>query len=92
MRPHTSSCVCATSSAGATCSSWPVGEALLGDELGIYLDELAELARYSGLQTLIRCGQSGPMEIRSASLCYDFAFETISLALKAEASPLDGLA
>lgn len=66
------------------------GEALLGDELGIYLDELAELARYSGLQTLIRCGQSGPMEIRSASLCYDFAFETISLALKAEASPLMG--
>lgn len=66
------------------------GEALLGDELGIYLDELAELARYAGLQTLIRCGQSGPMEIRSASLCYDFAFETISLALKAEASPLMG--
>lgn len=30
------------------------------------------------------------MEIRSASLCYDFAFETISLALKAEASPLMG--
>ena len=33
------------------------GELLPGDELELYLDELAELARYAGLQTLIRCGQ-----------------------------------
>ena len=66
------------------------GEPLLGAELSIYLDELAELARYAGLQTLIRCGQSGALEIRSAALCYDFAFETISWALKKDASPLMG--
>ena len=66
------------------------GAPLLEDELSVYLDELAELARYAGLQTLIRCGQKGTLEIRSAALCYDFAFETISWALKEAASPLMG--
>ena len=47
------------------------GEPILGEELRIYLDELAELARYAGLQTLICCGQDGRMEIRTALLCYD---------------------
>lgn len=54
------------------------GERLPSDELSIYLDELAELGRYGGLKTLIRCGQMGALSIRSAALCYDFAFETIS--------------
>ena len=66
------------------------GEPFLGDELSIYLDELTELARYGGLQALIRCGQSGGLEIRTASLCYDFAFETICWALREKASPLMG--
>ena len=66
------------------------GELLPGDELELYLDELAELARYAGLQTLIRCGQKETLEIRSAALCYDYAFETISWALKETASPLMG--
>ncbi|RHR11049.1 hypothetical protein DWX58_00885 [Pseudoflavonifractor sp. AF19-9AC] len=66
------------------------GEPLPGDELGMYLDELAELARYGGLKTLLRCGQIGALKIRSAALCYDFAFETISWALREEASPLMG--
>ena len=66
------------------------GELLPGDEIELYLDELAELARYAGLQTLIRCGQKEALEIRSAALCYDYAFETISWALKETASPLMG--
>ncbi len=66
------------------------GEGLSGDELSMYLDELAELARYAGLQMLIRCGQSGVLEVRRAALCYDFAFETISWALRENASPLLG--
>ncbi len=66
------------------------GQPLPGDELGIYLDELAELARYAGLQSLLRCGPKGGLEIRTATLCYDFAFETISLALRENASPLMG--
>lgn len=66
------------------------GQSLLGDELGMYLDELAELARYAGLQTLIRCGQGGALDIRSATICYDFAFESISWALKEGASALMG--
>ena len=66
------------------------GETLSGEELGTYLDELAELARYAGLQMLLRCGVSGAMEIRSAAICYDFAFETIAWALKEDASPLLG--
>ena len=49
--------------------------------MSIYLDELAELARYAGLRLLIRCGQRGALEIRRAALCYDFAFEAISWAL-----------
>ena len=66
------------------------GEQLLGDELSIYLDELTELARYAGLQMLIRCGHRGELDVRSAAICYDFAFETISWALKEAASPLMG--
>ena len=66
------------------------GESLPGDELGMYMDELAELGRYGGLRTLLRCGQIGALEIRSAALCYDFAFETISWTLREEASPLMG--
>ena len=54
------------------------------------MDELAELAGYAGLQMLICCGQGGALEIRSAALCYDFAFETISWAIKENASPLMG--
>ena len=66
------------------------GESLPGEELGMYLDELAELARYGGLKILIRCGQTDALEIRSAAVCYDFAFETISWTLREEASPLMG--
>lgn len=66
------------------------GAPLPGDELGMYLDELAELGRYGGLKTLLRCGQIGALEIRSAALCYDFAFETISWTLREDASPLMG--
>lgn len=66
------------------------GEALSGEELSIYLDELAELARYAGLNMLLRCGVSGTLEIRSAAICYDFAFEAISWALKEDASTLLG--
>lgn len=66
------------------------GESLLGEELSIYLDELTELARYAGLKMLIRCGQNGTLEIRSATICYDFAFESISWALRTNASPLMG--
>lgn len=66
------------------------GEPLDSDELSIYLDELTELARYAGLKTLIRCGEIGALEIRSAALCYDFAFEVISWTLREAASPLMG--
>lgn len=66
------------------------GDGLPGEELSIYLDELAELARYAGLRLLIRCGQRGALEIRRAALCYDFAFEAISWALGENASPLLG--
>ena len=66
------------------------GESLPSEELGMYLDELAELARYGGLKILIRCGQTDALEIRSAAVCYDFAFETISWTLREEASPLMG--
>ena len=66
------------------------GKSLPGDELGMYMDELAELGRYGGLRTLLRCGQIGALEIRSAALCYDFAFESMSWTLREEASPLMG--
>lgn len=66
------------------------GESLPGDELGMYLDELAELGRYVGLKTLIRCGEMNGLSIRGAALCYDFAFESMSWTLREEASPLMG--
>lgn len=65
-------------------------ESISGDELNMYLDELAELARYGGLEMLIRCGKMGALEIHSAALCYDFAFETISWTLRENDGPLMG--
>ncbi len=66
------------------------GNKLLGEELSVYLDELIELASYDGLKVLIRCGQSGFIGINNATICYDFAFETITWALKDTASVLMG--
>ena len=66
------------------------GNKLLGDELSVYLDELTELASYAGLKVLIRCGQSGSLDINKACICYDFAFESISWALKDTNSVLMG--
>ena len=66
------------------------GETSSGDELSMYLDELAELARYGGIKTLIRCGLTDALEIRIATLCYDFAFETISWMMQEDSSPLMG--
>ena len=66
------------------------GNKLLGDELSVYLDELTELASYAGLKVLIRCGQSGSLDINKACICYDFAFESISWALQDTNSVLMG--
>lgn len=57
----------------------------------MYLDELADWLVMGELKILIRCGQTDALEIRSAAVCYDFAFETISWTLREEASPLMGL-
>lgn len=66
------------------------GESLLREELSIYLNELAELAGYVGIQMLIRYGRAGALDIRCAALCYDYAFETILWMLKSNASVLIG--
>lgn len=63
---------------------------LLADEMSVYLDELAELASYAGMQILIRSGQSEGMKIRNAAVCYDFAFEIIAWAWSTNTSPVMG--
>ena len=66
------------------------GEPVLGDELGIYLDELAELAGYAGVKVLVRCGLHSQMAVRAASLCYDFCFESLSWAVRENCSTMLG--
>ena len=66
------------------------GEPILGDELGIYLDELAELAGYAGVKALVRCGLRGQMDVRRAALCYDFYFEAQSWAVRENCSTMLG--
>lgn len=66
------------------------GEPVLGDELGIYLDELAELAGYAGVKALIRCGLHSQIAVRAASLCYDFCFESLSWAVRENCSTMLG--
>lgn len=65
-------------------------EPVLGDELGIYLDELAELAGYAGVKVLVRCGLHSQMAVRTASLCYDFCFESLSWAVRENCSTMLG--
>ena len=45
-----------------------------GEELSMYLDELSEFAGYAGTRALVRCDLSGMIEVRLATLCYDFYF------------------
>ena len=65
-------------------------EPVLGDELSIYLDELAELAGYAGVKVLVRCGLHSQMAVRTASLCYDFCFESLSWAVRENCSTMLG--
>ena len=65
-------------------------EPVLGDELSIYLDELAELAGYAGVKVLVRCGLHSQMAVRAASLCYDFCFESLSWAVRENCSTMLG--
>ena len=66
------------------------GEPILGDELGIYLDELAALTGYAGVKALVRCGLRGQMDVRRAALCYDFYFEAQSWAVRENCSTMLG--
>ena len=66
------------------------GEPILGDELGIYLDELAELVGYADVKALVRCGLCGQMDVRRASLCYDFYFEALTWAVRENCSTMLG--
>lgn len=66
------------------------GEPILGDELGIYLDELAELAGYAGVKVLVRSGLHSQIAVRAASLCYDFCFESLSWAVRENCSTMLG--
>lgn len=66
------------------------GKVFHGDELDMYLQELAELACYGGIQMVVRCEQKSVLEICKAALCYDFAFETILCMWKVAPSTLIG--
>ncbi len=61
-----------------------------GEELSIYFDELAELAGYTGIRILIRCGIREEIDIRTAAICYAFCFESISQAIQKGNSPILG--
>ncbi|MDO5695822.1 MAG: histidine kinase N-terminal 7TM domain-containing protein [Eubacteriales bacterium] len=47
------------------------------DNVNIYLDELAEFARYAKVNVLTRCGKSFALPVRQMTLFYDFLYEII---------------
>ena len=53
-----------------------------GGELAMYLDELAEFARYAGVSALCRCSVTGELEVRRATLFYDFCFTVFAWSVR----------
>ena len=62
----------------------------LGDELLMYLVELAELSAYVGVQALVLGSIHGELNIDRATICYDFFFQALSWAMDTHCSTLLG--
>ena len=66
------------------------GKEMSGEELSIYLDELSEFAGYAGVRALTRCGIADALDIRIATLCYDFYFTLLSWSARESGATLLG--
>ncbi|HHU07444.1 MAG TPA: hypothetical protein GXZ59_03765 [Clostridiaceae bacterium] len=61
-------------------------ESLSVDELNIYIDELAEIAQYAGVNMLVSSDVKKIVPVRSAVLLYEFAYTVIDWAARVENS------
>ena len=66
------------------------GSTIHATELAVYLDELSEFADCAGVRALFRCGLSGELDIRTATLCYDFYFSLLSWSVRLSGATLIG--
>ena len=66
------------------------GKEMSGEELSIYLDELSEFAGYAGVRALVRCGVTDILNIRVATLCYDFYFTLLAWSVRESGATLLG--
>ena len=66
------------------------GREMPGDELVMYLDELSEFAGYAGVRALVRCRLPQSLELRRATLCYDFYFSAVSWSARESRATLLG--
>jgi len=53
---------------------------LPADELAVYIDELAELATYAGVKIITACAMAAPLDMRRATLLYDFFYSAAGWA------------
>ena len=66
------------------------GNTVSSTELAVYLDELSEFASYAQIQALVRSGISEPLDVQTATLCYDFYFSLLSWAIQSSRATLIG--
>ena len=55
-------------------------ETLPADEITVYVDELAEMAYYSNIKTIVTCVLKTQLPVRLATLFYDFFYNVIHWA------------
>ena len=57
-------------------------ETLQADELTVYLDEMVEIASYSGVKIILTNELKTPLSVRRATIFYDFFYSVIDWAAK----------
>ena len=58
------------------------GHMLPADELAVYIDELAELAGYAGVKIITANAMAQPLDMRRATLFYDFFYSIVACAAR----------
>ena len=61
-----------------------------GNDLSVYLDELSEFASYAGVHALVRSSLPRKLEVRLATVCYDYYFFLLAWSVCTSGATLVG--
>ena len=64
--------------------------AMPAGEMAVYLDELSEFAGYTGIRAMVSCGEEENLDIRVATLYYDFFYTVLAWSVQQSRASLIG--